>query len=51
MENKLQTLLNSTDCMSLLWVGNNGFLISGNNKLIAFDLDLFNAERISPYFA
>lgn len=44
--NTLQKLLKQ-DAISLLWTGNNGWLIHCKDKLVAFDLDLFNHERIS----
>lgn len=34
--------------LSLVWTGNNGFIMHTAGKLIAFDLDLYNTERITP---
>lgn len=48
LQNQLQLLLNNSEKndISLLWEGNNGWLIHHEQALIAFDLDLFNVERI-----
>lgn len=47
MKNGLKELLNSYNQLSILWEGNNGWLIHHDDKLIAFDLDIFNCERIT----
>lgn len=45
MNTSLNNLLEASS-LSLFWTGNNGWIIRNEDKLIAFDLDLFNHERI-----
>lgn len=47
MQNYLKELV-SKDGIGFLWSGNNGYIVHANHSLFAFDLDLFNVERISP---
>lgn len=44
----LHELIEKHDDIRILWTGNDGWLISADNNLIAIDLDLFNHERITP---
>ncbi len=44
----LQDLLGADDGIGLCWLGNNGWLIRAQGKLVAFDLDLDRASRLRP---
>lgn len=47
-DNSLERLLETKDALALLWEGNDSWLIKSETMLFAFDLDLFNPERIKP---
>lgn len=47
MKNSLKDLLDRKDQLAILWEGNDGWLIHHEDKLIAFDLDIYNPERIT----
>ncbi|MGH2350318.1 MAG: MBL fold metallo-hydrolase [Chloroflexota bacterium] len=44
----LQELLAVQDGIGLCWLGNNGWLLRADGKLVAFDLDLDRASRLRP---
>lgn len=44
----LQDLLAIQDGVAVCWLGNAGWLVRGEGKLVAFDLDLERATRIRP---
>lgn len=46
MDNLLKQLV-ANDGIGFLWSGNNGYIVHAKNSLFAFDLDLFNVERIA----
>lgn len=48
MNQILQELLAVKDGIGVCWVGNAGWLLRAEGKLIAFDLDLDRASRLQP---
>jgi L-ascorbate 6-phosphate lactonase len=44
----LQQLLSATSPLSVCWLGNDGWLLCGQGRLIAFDLDLQSPTRLRP---
>ncbi|MFC2087137.1 MBL fold metallo-hydrolase [Bacteroidota bacterium] len=44
----LQELMSVSEGMGICWLGNIGWLLYAENKLIAFDLDLLDDLRINP---
>lgn len=48
MNNIMAQLLSKKKGIHLLWEGNDSWLIYGEGKMIGFDLDLYNVERIKP---